>query len=378
MPKHRDSTLQVATSERLDALNPTAWDELTQHADVFMRRPYLEAMEQAPPTNLSPRYALLFSAAGPVAALAMQLVRFNGRVGVSKRSPLSGVAQFVEERTLVLGSLAGWGQTGVALAPGLEAADVWPDIARVLDGVRRFEKSRGTINLTVLKDVGALASEPLMRKAGYERVPAGADMHLALPWPSFEGYLAALNSKSRNAVHRTLREVDAAGYVCRRLSAVEVALAEPRLDQLYGQVWSNADVRPIRLSGRFFVELKARFGEVCEVLALEKNGQLDAFAVGLKNQNTCVAYYLGFERAVEAPLYLRLLVAMIELGLQWRSESISLGRTAEEPKARLGATAAPGWIWAKHRTPPLNWAVGAIMGTVPEPESPSHRVFKHA
>lgn len=196
-------------------------------------------------------------------------------------------------------------------------------------------------------------------------------------WPTFEAYLASLTSKPRNSVRRTLREVEQAGYACRPLSLEALSEAEPRIDDLYAQVWANADLRPVRLSGRFFVELKRHLGDACKVMALERAGRIDAFAVALRNQRTATAYYLGFERSVEAPLYLRLLLAMIETGISWCVDSISLGRTAEEPKARLGAEAVNGFIWAKHRTPPLNWAVGAVLGSLATPAAPNHRVFRH-
>ena len=377
MPTPQVDSLFVANAERIAALNVNDWDSLVASADIFMQRPYLEAMEATAPSNVSPRYAVLYRGAQPIAAVAMQLVRFEGRTGVAKSAPLHGVAQFVEERTLVLGTLAGWGHTGVALAPDVSAAEVWPELARVLDGLRRFEKSRGRVNVTLLKDVGCYAPDSQLRHSGYERAPSGADMRLALNgWKTFEAYLASLNAKARNSVKRTLREVEAAGYVCRALSATEVAAAEARIDHLYGEVWANADVRPIRLSGRFFVKLKNRLGSACEIIALERDGKLDGFAVALKNRDSCVGYYLGFDRAVEAPLYLRLLVSMIEQGIAWGVSSLSMGRTAEEPKARLGATPTDSWIWVKHRTPPMNWAVGSLLGSMRTVQAPTHRVFR--
>ena len=53
-----------------------------------------------------------------------------------------------------------------------------------------------------------------------------------------------------------------------------------------------------------------------------------------------------------------------------------MGRTAEETKQRLGATAGALGLWVKHRTPPLNWAVGAILGSIPTPALAAHRAFR--
>ena len=177
---------------------------------------------------------------------------------------------------------------------------------------------------------------------------------------------------------KTLQQLETAGYQARELSVADLEANEARLDALYGQVWANADVRPLRLSGRFFVELKRRLPESCAMFGLEKDGQLDAFGVCLRSGATCVGYYLGYDKAVDAPLYLRLLISVIEQAIAWRSTSASMGRTSEEPKARLGAVAGPSSLWVKHRVPPFNWAVGAVLGTLEEAEVPTHRVFRQS
>ena len=201
---------------------------------------------------------------------------------------------------------------------------------------------------------------------------------LEASWRSLEDYLASLSSSPRRAVKKTLQQLEASGYRARELSVQELEANEARLDALYGQVWANADVRPLRLSGKFFVELKRRLPEACAMFGLEKDGRLDAFGVCLRSNEVCVGYYLGYDKAVEAPLYLRLLISVIEQAIAWRCSSASMGRTSEEPKARLGATAGPSSLWVKHRVPPLNWAVGAVLGTLEEAEVPTHRVFRQA
>lgn len=366
--------LQVVLAEKLSHLDATRWDALTANAGVFLQRPFLSALEAASPENVAPRYALFFDGDEAVAALVLQLVRIEGRSALAR----SAFGQFVDERALVLGNLAAWGATGLALHPAADARTVLPEALRLIDRLRRFEKSEGVVNMALVKDVMPSLDELEVRKAGYRRAPSGVDMQLRCEpeWTSFDGYLSSLAAKRRRAVKKTLEDVLAAGYQVRRLSLDDVAREESRLASLYGQVWANAQVRPLKLSGRFFVELQRRLGDDCVITALEQDTRVDGFAVTLKNGADCVGYYLGYDKAVEAPLYLRLLMASLEQAFAWGSHRLSLGRTCEDTKARLGAVPVSTQMWMKHRTPPVNWAVGAILGTLEEAEVPTHRVFR--
>ncbi len=402
-------TLQFALAERISHLDAAAWNELTQHAGVFMKRPFLIALERALPANVAPRYALIYQGDEAIAAMSLQLVRVEGRSAISSTTPLSGLTQLFDERALVLGSLVGWGDTGLAIKPGADSELVWSEALRVMDKLRRFEKSEGVVNVSFVKDAAIDDDEHALRKRGYQRAPSGPDMLLDLDpaWRGLEGYLASLASKRRRAVKKTIEDLEGVGYSMRRLTIEDLQKYESRLDELYGQVWANAEVRPLRLSGKFFVELQKQLGDDCVVMGLERTGAepvqpqlagrceseaerkirrgeatqeggvLDGFGVCLRSGSLCVGYYLGYDKSVDAPLYLRLLISILEQGIAFRCTRVSMGRTAEEPKARLGAVPGSPALWVKHRTPPFNWAVGAILGTIESPAIETHRVFKN-
>lgn len=370
--------VQFALAERLSHLDVSTWTALTASSSVFLKAPFLTALEQALPPNLSPRYAVLYRGDEPLAALVMQLVRLEGRSTFAAGAPLAPLTQFVDERALVLGNLVAWGDTGLALSPGADVDLVWREALRLVDRLRRFEKLEGHVNVSFVKDAGE--HEAALRRHGYQAAPSGPDMQFPVDpkWACLADYLASLSSKARYAVKKTMSGVQAAGYELRALSLEDVERSEARIDALYGQVWANADVRPIRLSGRFFVELKRRLGDDCALVGLVKEGRLDGFGVCLRSDETCVGYYLGYEKSVDAPLYLRLLINILEQAITWRSGNASMGRTSEYPKSRLGAVAGTSSLWVRHRTPPLNWAVGAVLGTLEEATLPAHHVFREA
>lgn len=369
-------TVQFALAERISHLDAAAWNTLTRNSSVFLKTPFLTALERALPENVSPRYALMYQGDEAIAAVCMQVVALDGRSTVSSTTPLSGLTQLMHQRALVLGSFAGWGDTGLVMKDGADATLVWTEALRLMDRLRRFEKLEGHVNVSFVKDAAREDHEAALRKHGYQRAPSGPDMLLEVDpkWRTLDDYLACLASKRRRAVKKTLEDLP--GYQLRRLTLADLSANESRLDALYGQVWASAEIRPLRLSGKFFVELQQQLGEDCVVMGLEKDGRLDGFGVCLRSGSTCVGYYLGYDKSVEAPLYFRLLVSILEQGINWQCTRVSMGRTTEEPKARLGAAPGGNALWVKHRTPPLNWAVGAVLGSIEVPEVETFRVFK--
>jgi hypothetical protein len=82
------------------------------------------------------------------------------------------------------------------------------------------------------------------------------------------------------------------------------------------------------------------------------------------------------EAALEAPIYLRLLQVTIEDGITLGCERLSLGRTALEPKSRLGAQPEKTQLWLRHRHPAVNLLVKGIVGHIPHAEAPERNPFK--
>lgn len=98
----------------------------------------------------------------------------------------------------------------------------------------------------------------------------------------------------------------------------------------------------------------------------------------MRDGETAVGYYIGFDRRANAdsPVYLRLLQAVVGDAILLGCRRLSLGRTALEPKARLGARPAPMSIWIRHRIPALNMAVRGLLRAVPHDAAPDRTPFK--
>ena len=107
-------------------------------------------------------------------------------------------------------------------------------------------------------------------------------------------------------------------------------------------------------------------------------GAISGFVTTVKDRDTAVGYLIGFDRESSAslPIYLRLLHAVTADALELGCERISFGRTALEPKARLGAKPHPFRVWVRHRQPVLNLLVGNLLRSVSHEEPPERHPFK--
>jgi predicted N-acyltransferase len=391
--RHRPSGFGFALGDSIRYLDARRWDTVCAGQSLFLQRRYLQVLEDAGPENLAPRYALIFRDHEAVAAVVMQVatisgLRFlkadpggaRGRLRRALTPAVRRVGERMRERVLVCGNLLSWGFHAVAFAPGEDPAPIWPAVAEAVYRVRRAERLSGQADFALVKDLSSaeMESAGALRRFGYRPVETDPNMVLPVPaaWRSYEDYLASLNGKYRNAARRIQKDLAQAGCVVSRLDDVE-GHAEA-LHALFLNVLHNAAVRPVTLPAPFFPALAGALGEDFRCIAVRREQQLVGFISVLRDGETAVAYYIGFDRAsgVGNTVYLALLHAVIEEAIRLGCRRISFGRTALEPKAGLGARPERLWLWARHRVPAMNVLIRRLLRMVPHGEAPDRNPFK--
>jgi hypothetical protein len=397
------SGFHFALADRIGLLDGAAWDALVAGRSWFFSREYLAMLESVPPATLDCRYALIADERGPVAALVMQWAEFDGTAmqplapGLKEdASPLQAwaaklahkslraVAGTVKERMLVAGNLLSYGQHALAVAEDVDPAAVWPAVAEALYRVRRAEKLAGQAGFVIIKDLGPedTAQVGALQHLSYRALDTEPNMVLAIEpgWKTFDGYLASMASKYRSALkNQVLKPIDAAGLQLRSFEATpELA---PRMHELYLQVHKNASVRPFTLHPDYFPALQRAAGQRMVNSGLfDSSGRLVGFITNLLDGEQAVGYHIGFDRQVAqtAPLYLRLLNASVAQAIAFGAKELSLGRTALEPKARLGAQGRPIQVWVRHRQPLFNKVAKRMLNLVHHEDAPDRNPFKAA
>ena len=393
--RHRPSGFHFAFADRIDFLNKAAWDAVAANGSLFLRRDVLRVIEQHGPDNVLPRYALVFRADQPVAILAVQIVTVTGKHVHNEEknrsaalSPLKRalgpakklVTANLNERLLVAGNLMSWGFHGIAFAPDENHALLWPGVAEALYRIRRAERLLGTANLVLVKDVTERESGlEALRRFSYRPMETEPNMVLAIQptWRTYEDYLGALDAKYRRNAKDQVKKLTAAGCTMETLTDLEPHTN--RLHELYLAVHLNASVRLVTLPPNFIPALAGELRDNFRCTVVRRGDELLGFVTTLRDGDTAIAYYIGFDRVAAEeglPIYLRLLHATIADAIWWGCKSLSLGRTALEPKAALGAKPEPMSVWLRHRVPAMNWIIRGMLGAVTHDEAPERNPFK--
>lgn len=387
--------LHLVLAERIDQLNPAHWDQVTAHRGLLCSRGYHRMLEQVRPANLDPRYAMVYRGDQPVAALSLQWLSVQGdqlhrvEAGSGLRKAASKLTRSVIERVsvrvLMIGNQLSYGSHGISIIAGEQgAADVWHAIAEAAYRIRRAEKHAGSTDFVLIKDLlnSELQQSAILHDLGYRKLETEPNMALSLPprWRSYDDYLAALSAKYRKNVRsRVLKPIEEAGL--RVEHAEDVESIKDRLHALYLAVHENADLRPVTLGPDYWPALAAVAGQQIRFALIRRQDEVLGFVVTLLDDaETAVGYHIGFDRqaALDYPLYLRLLQQTIADSIALGAKRLSLGRTALEPKAALGAKPEPLNIWLRHRQPVLNKLMRGLLGTVEHQQAPERNPFSAA
>jgi hypothetical protein len=395
--RHRPTGFGFVFADRVDYLDPARWDSVTGNGSVFLSRDVLRVIERHGPENIQPRYAIIFQDDKAVAVVAAQVVTITGerlrRERESTREktgsrllqrmlkPAMHVATAnIKERMLVAGNLLSWGFHGIGFLPGEEPAGIWPGVAEALYRIRRAERLTGETNFVMVKDVTPNeAGLEALHRFSYRPMETEPNMVLKIEpsWRTYDDYLGALDAKYRRNAKEQVKKLAAAGCAVEQLSELE-GHAE-RLHELYLAVHGNAAVRLVTLPRSYLPNFARAAGKNFRCTVIRRGEEILGFVTAIRDGETALGYYIGFDREAAAtglPIYLRLLHATIADAIEWGCKGLSLGRTALEPKAALGARPEAMSVWLRHRVPALNWIFRGLLGGVPHAEAPERNPFK--
>ena len=384
--------LQYAVADSIAMLDATAWRTATADAGLFLSYDYLSVIERALPDNLAPRYALIYDEDNGERTLLAAVYMQIADIKLAQARPvadgtnrwaasLDKVAQKASQRVLTCGNLLSYGLHGVAFAEGVDEKLVWHGVAEVLYRVRQSEKLLGKTHFIMIKDLHEphTKSAQYLTNLSYRYVETEPNMVLTLrdDWKSHDDYLASLAAKYRSSIKNAVfKPIDEAG--CTLELAGDLSPIQDRIYALYKMVQINAAFRPFELSPGYFTTLQQAAGNNFRCTLLKRGKDILGFLISVADGETSVAYHIGFDRAAagELPIYLRLLHAGIADGIAFGCKRISLGRTALEPKAAIGAKPQTFGILLRHRQPVLNKLIKNMLQGVEHDDAPERNPFK--
>lgn len=377
---HRLSGCDLAVADRIGALDPVAWDEVVAGASVFFGRAYLRALDDTAPEGVSHRFALAWKDRRPVAAMVFQLVDITAdRLG-GQESCRTGrlIRERLRARVLVAGNLLSWGNHALAVAPGFDSTIAWAALGEAMHRIQRGEDLLGEPHIQVIKDMPQGERPAVFRRLGFRAVATDPDMVLDIDprWRDLDGYLGSLTAKYRKKGRECLAALRTAGITAE--PCADPGIYQADFSRLYGEVHDRAGIRLVRARPGYLSALAGALGDGFRCTRLVRDCATVGFVTTVRDRETAVGYIIGFDNALneDCPVYFRLLYATIEHALDLGCTRLSLGRTALDPKARLGARPVPLVVWARHRNRALSLLLRPLLGHLPQQQAPLRNPFK--
>ena len=223
-----------------------------------------------------------------------------------------------------------------------------------------------------------LAGVALLADHGFRLVPNLPVASFAMGWATPEAYVAALRSPYRRAFRQRREAFARSGLVAR--ATTDFAPLADALTALWRQVYDRArEYRREVLPPTFFSRMAEELGAVAEVLLLERQGRILAFALLFQEDDRLIWPYCGLDYSAneEYELYFNLLYEILFHGMRRGVREIDMGITTLDAKKRVGATVNPLHMYMRHQSWWMRrlgpWLFRLL---TPGDNTPAHRVFK--
>jgi hypothetical protein len=365
---------------------PPAWSRLVSAERGFLGTDYLRALEQAAPVRMGFRYAVLDEPGALLAVAAMQTLEISARECVpillqglpaeprwQRCLRLLAAAALGSRRVRVLlcGNVFAGGEPGLAWRSSRDAVRAFQRAAAAMQQrpADRIDPQPGVL---VFKDVGApylTAARQALLPLGFQEVPADPVMVLDLSprWRCLDDYLVALKARYRGHVRQALRA--SSGVERRMLDAAQIAAAAGRIDELHAGVIARAAVTPSWIDARGFSALRARLGGRFAFIGYYAGGELIGFNTRFLFGEEMESHYCGmdYHHSKRYALYRTMLYDDIAAAIAAGVRRLSFGRTSQEIKSALGATARPMSWFGKARAPLLMGVMARVVARVLPP-----------
>jgi hypothetical protein len=336
--------------DSITELPSTIWDQANEKNDIFLSTLYLQALEQAPPHNMSFRYAIVRDKGNIIGIVYFQILQMDYHIHLSimrmlkidkrlaKPEKESKDAEKTRIRLLVCGNAMLSGEHGFYMR-NLSFERSMQVIAEIAYDVRTSFPHH--VAITLVKDFYRKHDKPgkPLRPFGFSSFDAGPNMIVPIRpnWRAFNDYLNEMKPKYRKRAESALKK--GKPIERRSLSLDDIIQYKKDLYDLYSRVAENAKFKIYTVVPEYFIELKRKLGEKFECVGLFLNNDLIGFTTRIFNDNSMEGYIHGikYECNKRYELYQNILLDDIRAAITARVSEINTGRTSIAMKSSIGA-----------------------------------------
>jgi hypothetical protein len=340
----------------------TAWERVRSESggSIFMDPRFIASVETSMKEDCRFWYVIVYDGNGrPAACSCLTAMTIDladladpRLASIIRRLPRL-LTRFRKLKLFICGLPGSPGEKSLALT-SLSSSE---DILAVLDAVIRDLANETRSDAIVYKEFGNGDLEwtrPLLT-LGYRRISI-PPMHFFKPsFQDFDEYRAALKTRYRQQVNRSIRKLKAPGIRQEILTdSKEISrLYTAHVHDLYCQMAAKAEAKLEILPIEFFRQLTSRLEGDVDLLVISKDSRIVAFGWCLHAGSSYHLLFAGLDYQLneELDLYFNLMYAGLDRALRKRVSTIHVGQSADAFKARIGCYSEPLYVLAKGLTP---------------------------
>ena len=342
---------------------PDTWDALPTN-DLFLKTPFLKALEHSCPKNISTNYIGIFKDNSLVGIAIIQRVKLylddvfrNPTDNALKRLTKALLASVVKGNALIVGNLMHTGQHGLYCNTKMISQTLFLDtIYKVIDAlsIQIKKEDNKRVRMICFKDYfetdNIHQNQHLFTKNKLYKLQVQPNMVLDIipSWSSSQDYVLALSKKYRSRYKSALKK--ATNVIKKELDLNEINTASKDIYSFYKNVSDNAKVNSFVLDKRHFFYLKKELDQDFRLFGYYLNDQLIGFYTLILNNNQLETYFLGYNPDFQSKyqLYLNMLYDMLDFAITNGFKKVVYARTAMEIKSSVGAKPNAMSIYIKH------------------------------
>ncbi|WP_452227238.1 GNAT family N-acetyltransferase [Lacinutrix cladophorae] len=342
---------------------PESWDALPIQ-DIFLKTPFLQALEQSSPSNITSYYLTVYKAEKLVGIAILQRLEMYADDIFRKTSTNTFkifakkmIAQIVKGNALIVGNVMHTGQHGLFfLTEEISQQEFLNQIGEAIVELRKIIKKEYNkkIRIIAFKDYFETDlihnSHAFFNKENLYKVQVQPNMLFPIldEWNTNEDYIAAFKKKYRDRFKRARKKGNSLQLL--ELDLENIKKHANTLFELYECVSDNAGINTFKLSKNHFYSLKEHLKEDFKVFGFFLNTELVGFYTLILNNNNLETYFLGYNPDLQHAhqMYLNMLYNMVSFGIENNFETIVFARTAMEIKSSIGAKPNKMFLYLKH------------------------------
>ncbi|WP_323787465.1 GNAT family N-acetyltransferase [Psychroserpens sp.] len=342
---------------------PESWDGLPIE-DTFLKTPFLKALEDSSPANISTYFLGVFNFEDLVGIAIIQRVEMyfddvfrKTSNQFFKRCGKVLISKIVKGNALIVGNLMHTGQHGLYFNSESISQDVFlGQVSKGLDALTllirdQFDKKIRIIGFKdYFEDDSFHSSNKFFRNQNLYKAQVQPNMifEASSNWSSPEKYIADFNKKYRRR-YRTARK-KSQDIECKEFKLDDVEHFSNEIYNLYENVSDNAGVNSFKLHKNHFYQLKKELKDDFKIYGYFLEGKLIGFYSFIKNYDKLETYFLGYNQELQHQyqMYLNMLFDMASFGIQNQFKHVVFARTAMEIKSSIGAKPFDMYIYLKH------------------------------